>query len=65
MDEYYRTSESIAFVALKRFCKAVHTEFEPHHMKQRTRHDFKKQLAINKACGFPGMFASLDCIHWT
>jgi hypothetical protein len=22
-------------------------------------------LAINKARGFPGMFASLDCMHWT
>jgi hypothetical protein len=35
-DEYCRTSESTALVALKRFCKAVRAEFEPHHMRQPT-----------------------------
>ena len=31
---------------------------------QSTRGDFKKQLSINEAWGFLGMFGSLDCMHW-
>ena len=29
------------------------------------RADIEKQMQINNARGFPGMFASLDCMHWT
>ena len=33
-------------------------------MRQPTRADFEHQLAINIQRGFPGMFASLDCMHY-
>ena len=63
-DEYCRTSESTTMESLKRFCVAVRAEFEDYHLRQPTLQDFQKQLAINEARGFPGMFASLDCMHY-
>jgi len=64
MDDYCRTSESTAMECMQRFCIAVRAEFGKYHMRQPTRVDFLKQLGINKARGFPGMFASLDCMHY-
>jgi hypothetical protein len=63
-DEYCRTSESTAMECMKRFCLAIRAEFEEHYLRQPTRADFDKQLAINSARGFPGMFASLNCMHY-
>jgi hypothetical protein len=63
-DEYCRTSESTAIMSLKRFCVAIREEFESYHLRQPTRADFDKQLAINANRGFPSMFASLDCMHY-
>lgn len=63
-DEYSRCSESTAMECMKRFCVAVRAEFGPHHLRQPTRADFEEQLAINADRGFPGMFASLDCMHY-
>jgi hypothetical protein len=63
-DEYCRTSESTVMECLRRFCLAIRAFFEDYYMRQPTEADFDKQLAINEARGFPGMFASLDCMHW-
>jgi hypothetical protein len=63
-DEYCRTSETTAMRSMKRFCIAIRAEFEAYHMRQPTRADFDKQLAINADRGFPGMFASFDCMHY-
>jgi hypothetical protein len=63
-DEYCRTSETTAMDCMKPFCLAIRAEFEEHYLRQPTRADFDKQLAINSARGFPGMFASLDCMHY-
>lgn len=63
-DEYCKTSESTTMESLKRFCIAVRAEFEDYHSRQPTQHDFQKQLAINETRGFPGMFGSLDWMHY-
>ena len=63
-DDYCRTSESTAMECMKRFCVAVRAEFGDFHLRQPTRADFERQLAINAQRGFPGMFASLDCMHY-
>jgi hypothetical protein len=63
-DEYCRVSESTAMECLKRFCVAVRAVFGEYHLRQPTREDYEKQLQINSDRGFPGMFASLDCMHW-
>jgi hypothetical protein len=49
---------------MKRVCIAIKTKFEAYHMKQLTRADFDKQLAINVDRGFPGMFTSLNFMHY-
>jgi len=64
MDEYCRTSESNVLECMKWFFKVVWAEFESYHLHQSTREDFEKQLEINATRGFPGMFASLDCMHY-
>ena len=63
-DEYCRTNESTAMKCMKRFCLTIRVEFEEHHLRQPTREDFEKQLFINRDRVFPGMFASLDCMHY-
>lgn len=49
---------------MKQFCVAIHEEFGDYHLRQPTWADFEKQLAINAKHGFPGMFASLDYMHY-
>jgi hypothetical protein len=63
-NEYCRTSESTTTESLKCFCLVVQVEFEAHHLRQPSRDDFLKQLAVKANRGFPGMFASLDCMHY-
>jgi hypothetical protein len=63
-DEYCRTSESTAMKCMKIFCLAIRAEFEDYHLRQPTREDFEKQLAINRDRRFPGIFAPLDCMHY-
>jgi hypothetical protein len=63
-DEYCRTSESTAMESLKRFCVGIRAQFEGYYLRQPTQEDFVKQLAVNEARGFPGMFGSLDCMHY-
>jgi hypothetical protein len=64
-DEYCRTGESTAAESLKRFTVAIRGCFEAEFLKQPTRADLDRQIVINTARGFPGMFGSIDCMHWT
>ena len=63
-DEYCRLGESTAHESMKRFVKAVRVCSESTYLRQPTRQDFERQMAINEARGFPGMFGSIDCMHW-
>ena len=63
-DEYCRTSESTMLESLRRFCLAIRAIYEPYYLRQPTRADFDKHLAINERRGFLGMFGSLNCMHW-
>jgi hypothetical protein len=62
MDGYCRISENIAIECTKRFCVAICIKIYEHHLKKLTQTNFKKQLAITVAHGFPKMFVLLDCI---
>ena len=64
MDDYCRTSESTTMECMTQFCSTVCVEFGEYHLRQPTQEDFHIQFAINLARGFPGMFASLDCMHY-
>jgi hypothetical protein len=64
-DEYCCIGANTADEALRRFVIAIHECFEAFFFRQPSRDDLEKQIAINTAHDFPGMFASLDCMHWT
>lgn len=49
---------------MKRFCKAVCLEFGPQYLRQPTKANLEKQLAINALPGWLGMFGSIDCMHY-
>jgi hypothetical protein len=63
-DDYCRTSESTAMECMGRFCTAMRAEFGEYYLRKPTYEDYRKQLAINEARGFSGMFGSLDCMHY-
>ena len=64
-DEYVRLGESTVLEAMKHWVAVIHACFAETYLRQPTRTDIEKQMRINSARGFPGMFASLDCMHWT
>ena len=64
-DEYVRIGETTALVAMRRWVNAIRACFGDTYLRQPTRADLRKQVEINTARGFPGMFGSLDCMHWT
>jgi hypothetical protein len=63
-DEYCRLGENNATEAMRRFVNAIRHCFESECLRLPTKSDIKKQLQINTQRGFPGIFASLDCMHW-
>ena len=63
-DEYIRLASSTSMLVLKRFVWAIRAIYERTYLRQPTREDLEKQLAINTERGWPGMFASLDCMHY-
>lgn len=63
-DEYCRLGESTAMLCLKKFVRAVREVFEGRYLRQPTAADVRCQMENNAARGFPGMFASLDCMYY-
>jgi hypothetical protein len=64
-DEYCRLRKSTAMEAMKRWVVAIRGCFEAEYLRQPTRVDLERQVQINTDRGLLGMFASLDCMHWT
>ncbi len=64
-NKYCTSSESNALERLKRFVNTIRTCLESNYLKQPTLANVKKQMKINKERGFPCMFASIDCMHWS
>eukprot|EP00918_Siedleckia_nematoides_P086144 GHVU01189648.1.p1 GENE.GHVU01189648.1~~GHVU01189648.1.p1 ORF type:complete len:440 (-),score=40.95 GHVU01189648.1:153-1472(-) len=64
-DEYCRIGESTTLEALSRFCVAVIQRFGEEYLRQPTQQDVEHYMRVNENRGFPGMFGSLDCTHWT
>jgi hypothetical protein len=63
-DKYCRTGESIAVEAMKRFIVAIKECFVETFLRLPSQEDLQKQIEINTARGFPGMFGSIDCMYW-
>ena len=62
-DEYYRTGESTAVEAMKRFIVAIRGCFAETFLRLPSQEDLQKQVEINTARGFLDMFGSIDCMH--
>ncbi|CAH9139047.1 unnamed protein product [Cuscuta epithymum] len=64
LDEYVQIGESTAVESLKRFCDAIIGLYEEHYLRKPNKDDIRVLLEENETRGFPGMFGSLDCMHW-
>ena len=62
-NEYVRLASSTSMLALKRFVRAIRAIYEGIYLRQPTKEDVEKQVAINTERGWPDMFALLNCMH--
>ena len=62
-EEYPKMAKSTAMESMKRFVRVIRGVYEKQYLRQPTREDLEKQMSINKARGWSGMFGSIDCIH--
>lgn len=65
LDEYVRIGESTALLTLRKFCTGVIEVYGPEYLRPPTTQEVQKLLEENAKRGFPGMVASIDCMHWT
>ncbi|ETV76112.1 hypothetical protein H257_09646 [Aphanomyces astaci] len=63
-DEYCPLGESTTIESMKRFTRAVVSEFGPVYLREPNEEDVEKHLNLNESRGFPGMLGSIDCTHW-
>jgi hypothetical protein len=61
-DDYCKISETTAIEAMKRFCKAIIALHASEYLRELTALELKTIMKYNSARGFPGLFASLDCM---
>jgi hypothetical protein len=64
IDEYVQIGESTAREALHHFCSAVIAAFGDQYLRSPTPDDVARLLQENESRGFPGMYGSMDCMHW-
>ncbi|KAF8378577.1 hypothetical protein HHK36_029922 [Tetracentron sinense] len=65
VDEYVRIDESTTIESLKRFCRAIISIYEKEYLRSPTSADSSRLIQEGEKCGFPGMFGSLDRMHWS
>ena len=63
-DEYCKISESLARESLIKFCKGIIELYGSNALRDPTEAEMKDILDHNQDRGFPGMFGSIDCMHW-
>jgi hypothetical protein len=63
-DEYVSIGETTAMKCLKKFVKAVVSNFSEEYLRSPTNNDIARLLALGESRGFPGMLGSIDCMHW-
>ena len=63
-DEYVQLALSTSILAFKQFVRAIRAIYESTCLRQSAREDLEKQVAINTERRWPGMFASLDGMHY-
>jgi len=64
LDEYLKIGETTAMECLKNFAKGVREVFGARYLRRPTVEDTERLLKLGERRGFPGMFGSIDCMHW-
>ena len=64
LDEYCRLSASTVDLAVHYFCQVILDEFKEVYLRSPNVADVTLYATWNASRGFPGMFGSLDCMHW-
>ena len=65
VDEYVRIGESTVQESANWLANTIIQEFGGEYLRQPTEADIAHHTQINSRRGFPGMFGSLDCTHWS
>ena len=66
LDDKYQMSESELRRTFLPFCRLMKKNFGPRYLnRQPTDDELQRILTINAARGFPGLFASWDCKHFS
>jgi hypothetical protein len=63
-DEYCKISETLARKSLLHFCKGICVMYSDLIFRDPTSEELDEILQGNEDRGFPGMFGSIDCMHW-
>ena len=64
IDEYVRIGESTTIECVKRLCLGVVEIFGSGYLRSPNATDVSRLLRKANQRGFPGMFGSLNCMHW-
>ncbi|EEC80522.1 hypothetical protein OsI_22800 [Oryza sativa Indica Group] len=64
LDEYLKIGETTAMEAMKNFVKGLQDVFGERYLRRPTMEDTERLLQLGEKRGFPGMFGSIDCMHW-
>jgi hypothetical protein len=64
LDEYLKIGETTAMEAMKNFVRGVREVFGERYLRRPTVEDTERLLKLGEKRGFPGMFGSIDCMHW-
>jgi len=59
-----KIGETTAMECLKNFAKGVREVFGARYLRRPTVEDTERLLKLGERRGFPGMFGSIDCMHW-
>ena len=64
LDEYLRIGESTALFYLRRFRSNIVDLYGGEYLRPPTSAEVAHYLDINGKRGWPGLFGSIDCMHW-
>jgi hypothetical protein len=63
-DKYVSIGETTAMKCLKKFVKAVVSNFSEEYLQSPTNNDIARLLALGESRGFLGMLESIDYMYW-
>lgn len=64
LNEHLKIGETTEMEAMKNLVDGVVAVFGDRYLRHPTIEDTKSLLEICETRGFPGMFESIDCLHW-